>query len=145
MAEIFQTTRRVEFCETDAAGIVHFAWLLCYMEQAEHQFQRHIGASVMLAQEDGSHLSWPRVHVEADFQGAAKFEEILEISVEIDRLGTRSITYVFTIRCGQRKVATGKSIAVFSRVRVGSPLESVDIPGWLKDKFQPFVRPTVVD
>ncbi len=140
MPEIFRTTRRVEFCETDAAGIVHFAWLLCYMEQAEHQFQRHVGTSVMIEQNDGSHLSWPRVRVEADFQGPARFEDQLDITVSVERLGSKSITYAFDIRCEQRPIATGKSTAVFSRVRIGSPMQSVEIPDWLREKFKPFVR-----
>ena len=41
MAEAFHYRRRVEFCETDAAGIVHFSAYFQYMEQAEHSRSRH--------------------------------------------------------------------------------------------------------
>lgn len=38
--------RRVEFCETDAAGICHFSSFFVFMEQAEHALFRHLGWSV---------------------------------------------------------------------------------------------------
>jgi acyl-CoA thioester hydrolase len=34
----FRITRRVEFSETDMAGIVHFSNFFRYMETAEHAF-----------------------------------------------------------------------------------------------------------
>ena len=39
----FEVTRRVEFYETDAAGIVHFSNFFRYMETAEHAFLRSLG------------------------------------------------------------------------------------------------------
>lgn len=42
----FSFERRVEFCETDAAGIAHFSSLAIYMEQAEHALIRSVGISV---------------------------------------------------------------------------------------------------
>ena len=45
----FQFERRVEFCETDAAGIAHFSSLIVYMEQAEHALLRSLGLSVAAA------------------------------------------------------------------------------------------------
>lgn len=128
MAEKFVTRRRVEFCETDAAGIVHFASYLCYMEQAEHELLRSIGLSVCEAQEDGWHLSWPRVHVACDFQGSARFEEVLEINVHVVRMGEKSITYEFEFMRGTEAIAKGRVVAVCCRVKTNSPLQSIPIP-----------------
>ncbi len=83
MAEVFRTTRRVEFRETDAAGIAHFSAFLCYMEQAEHDLLRTLDWSVMIPHEETGYLSWPRVHVECDFQGTVQFEDVLDIAVDI--------------------------------------------------------------
>jgi len=128
LVEKFVTTRRVEFCETDAAGIVHFASYLCYMEQAEHELLRSIGLSVCEPQEDGWHLSWPRVHVECDFQGSARFEEVLDINVHVSRLGEKSITYEFEFKRGVRDIARGRVVAVCCRVKTDSILQSIPIP-----------------
>ena len=128
MAEKFIAQRRVEFCETDAAGIVHFASYLCYMEQAEHAFLRSLGLSVCEPQEDGWHLSWPRVHVDCDFQGSAKFEDILDIQVSVARLGNKSVTYEFEFVRGVNKIAKGRVTAVCCNVKSGQPLQSIQIP-----------------
>ena len=36
----FRLQRRVQFYETDAAGIVHFSWFFRYLEEAEHALWR---------------------------------------------------------------------------------------------------------
>ena len=41
-AHEFTITRRVEFSETDMAGIVHFSNFCRYMEHAEHAFFRSL-------------------------------------------------------------------------------------------------------
>ena len=38
------TTRRIEFADTDMAGLVHFARFFVFMETAEHAFLRAAGA-----------------------------------------------------------------------------------------------------
>ena len=57
----FISTRRVEFADTDMAGIIHFANYYRYMEEAEHSFFRSLGLSIMQPQPDGSVIGWPRV------------------------------------------------------------------------------------
>ena len=42
----FVTSRRVEFVDTDMAGIVHFTNFFRYMEQAEAEFFRSQGHSL---------------------------------------------------------------------------------------------------
>ena len=60
MAETFKTTKRVEFRDTDAAGLMHFSTYFTYMEEAEHELLRSLGTSVIVTNERHS-LSWPRV------------------------------------------------------------------------------------
>ena len=42
----FRLKRRVQFYETDAAGIVHFSTYFRYMEEAEHALWRDAGMSI---------------------------------------------------------------------------------------------------
>ena len=51
MTEPFRTTRRIEFADTDMAGIVHFANFFRFMEAAEVEFLRARGVSVALTWE----------------------------------------------------------------------------------------------
>jgi 4-hydroxybenzoyl-CoA thioesterase/acyl-CoA thioester hydrolase len=123
----FRTTRRVEFCDTDAAGIVHFARFFVYMEIAEHEMLRSVGLSVM--QPDGDHhVSWPRVSVACDFQRPAKFDDVLTIEVAVASIGEKSITYTFRFLRDEQLLATGRTTAVCCRIVHGLPPHSIIIP-----------------
>lgn len=141
MSATFSVDRRVEFCETDAAGIVHFSSFLCYMEQAEHAFLRHLGTSVADELGDGWHLSWPRVHVECDFRGVARFEDVLRVELRIVKLGRKSIEYAFTFTLNEACIAEGKVVAVCCRVHPGQPLDSTPIPAGLRQQLTPYLHP----
>lgn len=140
MSEEFHFRRRIEFCETDAAGIAHFSAFFQYMEQAEHALLRHCGFSVLTADGAGS-ISWPRVNAACEFSGAVKFEEELDIHVCIERLGTKSVTYAFDMRCGDRRVATGKMTSVCCRIASGQPPQSLEIPAAMAGRLRTYLCP----
>ena len=56
-AHEFTITRRVEFSETDMAGIVHFSNFCRYMEHAEHAFFRSLDRSIV---DPALGIGWPR-------------------------------------------------------------------------------------
>jgi 4-hydroxybenzoyl-CoA thioesterase/acyl-CoA thioester hydrolase len=135
---LFQTTRRVEFCDTDAAGIVHFARFFIYMETAEHEMLRSLGLSVM--QPDGEHhISWPRVSVTCDFQRPARFDDMLTIEVAVASIGEKSVTYNFRLLLGDQLLATGKTTAVCCRIVKGQPPQSIIIPPDIRAKLETLV------
>src|SRR4051794_22523490 len=141
MATTFVTTRRVEFSDTDAAGIMHFVAFFRMMEQAEHELLRSVGLSVVTHDAAGK-ISWPRVNAKCDFQSAARFEDLLEIEVRIARLGKTSVTYSHRFRCGGEQLATGEITAVCCRMREGKPPKSIAIPAAIAKKLKPFVAKT---
>lgn len=128
MASSFQTTRRVEFCETDMAGIVHFANFYRWMEQAEHDFFRSLGLSVVRHLPDGSTIGWPRVTAQCRFDSPARYEDVLKIRLTVQRIGVKSLTYDVVIKNGDRLVARGSMKTVCCRVHPGQPMESMEIP-----------------
>src|SRR5258705_11859497 len=118
MPSVFTTSRRVEFRDTDAAGIAHFSVLFVYLEEAEHAFLRHVGLSVHVRDEDQT-ISWPRVSAQCDFKSAVEFEDVVEIVVRIERLGGTSVTYAFDVSHAGRPVAQGSMTSVCCRIRPG--------------------------
>jgi acyl-CoA thioester hydrolase len=138
MATAFVTTRRVEFSDTDAAGIMHFAAFFRLMEQAEHELLRSVGLSVVMHDAEGK-LSWPRVAAKCDFQSAARFEDVLQIEVQISRLGQRSITYSHRFLLDGQLLATGEITAVCCRMPDSAPPQSFPIPADIAQRLQPFV------
>lgn len=139
MPDPFRTTRRVEFRDTDAAGIAHFSAFFFYMESVEHEFLRSIGLSV-IGGEGGGTVSWPRVSASCDFQSAVRFEDVLDIALCVGRVGDKSVTYEFEFTCAGRAVATGKAVAVCCRFPAGGPPVSITIPAVIAEKLQPFVQ-----
>jgi acyl-CoA thioester hydrolase len=138
MGQVFRTSRRVEFCHTDAAGIAYFGSFFAYMEQAEHELLRSVGLSVIMHDREGK-LSWPRVSVQADYTAAANFEDVLDIDVHITRLGEKSVTYAFELTRAGMPIATGQITAVCCRFPSGQPPQSVPIPADIRQKLLPFV------
>src|SRR5688572_19668694 len=112
---MFTTHRRVEFRDTDAAGIAHFSVYFNYMEQAEHELLRSLGTSVFTSDELGT-ISWPRVAVACEYRGALHFEDEVEIQVAIERLGEKSVSYVFEFVKDGKEIARGKITAVCCRL-----------------------------
>jgi acyl-CoA thioester hydrolase len=127
MSAAFHTTRRVEFRDTDAAGIIHFSAFFHYMEEVEHEFLRSLGLSVLARDADGI-VSWPRVSASCQFRGAVQFEDLLDIELRLTRIGEKSITYAFQFAHQGRNVADGEITAVCCRISQDGPPRSIPIP-----------------
>lgn len=136
----FRTTRRVEFRDTDMAGIMHFSAFFTVLESVEHEFLRSLGLSVVMGDEEGQ-LGWPRVSASCDFKGAVKFEDVLDIELTIARLGEKSVTYQFTVDHADRRIAEGKIVAVCCRMSHGKPLKGIPIPQTIVSRLSAFVAP----
>jgi len=131
----FTTTRRVEFCDTDMAGIVHFSNFFRYMEAAETEFLRSLGLSVTWV-ENAVRYGFPRVSVHCDYTSPARFEDILTITVIVEKVGTKSMTYRYEFHCCERAVATGRMTAVYCKEAGHGQLESAAIPDSLRKLLQ---------
>lgn len=128
---MFRATRRVEFADTDMAGIVHFSNFFRYMEAAEVEFLRSRGLSVKFEWE-GEPISFPRVAASCDFEKPAYFGDILEIAVQIERLGRKSVTYFFQFSKGSEAIAHGRVTSCCCRVTPDRGIEPIEIPARLR-------------
>ncbi len=140
MAQTFKTKRRVEFRDTDMAGIVHFSVFFAYMEEAEHQLLRSLGLGV-ICEVDGHSVSFPRVNAECNYRAAIRFEEVIDIHVVVKRIGQKSVTYGFNFFRGDTAVADGTITAVcceFAQRHEGKPI-SMLTPKAIVEALTPFV------
>lgn len=140
MSQFFTHHRRVEFAETDAAGIAHFSAFFLYMEQTEHAMWRHLGLSVFPMLTSVGEVSWPRVAASCQYRGPVRFEQTLEIHLQIARLGDKSITFQYEMFVNANKVADGETTTVCCRMSEGRKIESVRIPDEVRAKLTPYVR-----
>lgn len=122
------TRRRVEFRDTDAAGIVHFSAFFLWMESAEHELLRAAGLQVFEPLPDGETASWPRVSASCDYKSAVRFGDEVEIRAWVADVGRSSATFAFRFEHGGMPVAEGKIVAVRCLMRPGRKPEPVAIP-----------------
>src|SRR5205823_7761856 len=123
----FRCTRRVEFHDTDMAGIVHFANFFRYMEVAEVEFLRSRGLHVSWRDGDMRH-GFPRVSAACDFLKPARFEDVLDVAVAVEQIGRKSVTYSHEFTLHGEVVAKGRVTAVDGNVQPDGQLESPEIP-----------------
>lgn len=131
----YKAQRRVEFRDTDAAQMAHFSVFFVFMEQAEHELWRHLGLSIVLADDQGA-ISFPRVGARCDYQRSVKFEDVLDIEVAIVRLGEKSITYEFNFSHDGRPVASGQTTTVCCRFDAQGAPQSIPIPPWIVQRLE---------
>ena len=97
MPSTFQDRRRIEFYETDMAGIVHFSNFFRFMEATEHAFFRSLGLA--LHQDDGQRMSgWARVHAQCDYRSPLYYMDEVEVALRVRKKSASSFSYDFVFR-----------------------------------------------
>jgi acyl-CoA thioester hydrolase len=133
MASEYRLRRRVQFYETDAAGIVHFSWFFRYMEEAEHALWREAGLSIHAP---GSEYGFPRISTSFDFHRALRFEQEFDIHIRVTAITKKSIQYTCELTDGDTRIATGALTIVCVRHRPNEPMVSAEIPADIRSRFQ---------
>lgn len=120
--------RRVQWMDTDAAGIWHHSVVIRWTEEAEAELHRRLGIV------EETFGVTPRVKTEFDFTGSVRFDELVDITLRVGALGETSVTYEIEIVSESGTVATGRLVAVLIDRETGEPR------GWprpLRDALTP--------
>ncbi len=129
----YRMPRRVQFYETDTAGLVHFSWFFRYMEEAEHALWRSAGLSIAPA---GSNIGFPRVATSFDFHNPLKFEDEFEVNLSITAISKKTISYQVRITKKDLPIASGKLTVACVTKQPGRPMKAVNIPKEISEHFQ---------
>lgn len=135
MSTPFSITRRLQFRDTDAAGIAHFTSFFGYMEEAEHEMLRSVGIQIMTNDPDGT-ISWPRVSAHCDFRSPIRFDEEFNIEVVVAEMTEKSVKYGFRFVRGKTLIAEGHTVAACCRVAEGQKPKAIPIPEEMLRKLQ---------
>ncbi len=143
MAHSFTLRRRVMFCETDLAGIMHFANFFRWMEEAEHAFYRSLGLSVhpMAHGATSTDVGWPRVSAKCDYHAPLKFEEEVDVELQVLEVRSKSVRYRFHFR----KLDAASTVAALGELAVVSvtadattrKMKAVAIPEEFRSRIEP--------
>ena len=143
MAYEFRMERRVEFPDTDMAGIVHFSNFFKWMEAAEHAFFRSLGLKVHPHLEDGV-WGWARVDASCSWSGPLRYDDVFEMHLLVREKKRRSFGYLVVFRKrgdgaepDWQEVARGSLTTVCVARRAGQAgIRSIDMPDDVSERIE---------
>ena len=86
----YSALTRVGFSDTDAQGIVYYGRYLPYFDTARVEYHRHLG----LLRKSEEHEFVMRASA-LEYEAPARFDDLLEVFVRVERIGRTSTTYDF--------------------------------------------------
>lgn len=136
----FVMPRRVEFMDTDMAGILHFTTYFRYMETAEHELFRSLGLSIGV-QDQAPHIGWPRVSCGFDFKQPLRFGDDFEVHIGVTRISEKSIRYQADIVRDGQVLACGHSTSACCEVGPDRKLRPTAVPAETAEKLKQYLIP----
>ena len=98
--------RRIEWMDTDAAGIYHWTTVFRLAEAAEAALHTALGIA------DFTFGATPRVAVEATFALSLRFNDRVEVSLAVTRVGRSSVAYALAVDGEAGRAAQGTVTSV---------------------------------
>lgn len=83
----YSALARVWFSDTDAQGVVYYGRYLPYFDHARTEYHRHVAG---LRVEDAEFVMRA---LEVGYVAPARFDDLLELFVRVQRIGNSSVTY----------------------------------------------------
>lgn len=133
----FHTSRRIEFADTDMGGIVHFSRFFVFMETAEHELLRALGAEVHM-EIDGLNIGWPRVEASCRYFSPARLGDSLDIRVRVQKKGSKSMVYEILFSREGQEIARGSTASVCCVMDEPGGLQAISIPPQIADRLAEF-------
>ena len=122
---------RVYYEDTDAGGIVYYANYLKFFERARTEWLRSLDVNQhdLLREDDAMFVV---KSVTAEYHAPAKLDDVLKLTVSIEKIGRASISFIQEALCGEQLLNT-------ARVKVGcvdSALRPRAVPPAVADKMR---------
>ncbi len=111
MPPVFTWQVRIYYEDTDAGGIVFYANYLKFFERARTEWLRATGVNQhALAEEDGA--IFVVKHASIDYRAPAKLDDVIDLTLRVEKLGGASIQFV-------QQAWRGESLLASAQVKVG--------------------------
>ena len=130
----------IRFSDEDHARIVYYPRYFHFFHVAFEEFFNANGFTYRDVL-DVQKLGWPAVHSEADFKSPLRMGDVLLVTVTIERVGEKSVTFVYT---GRREdngalVVRGKTTVVCTHL---DTMASLAIPAQFRAFFESHIETT---
>ena len=133
MTRGFVYRRRVQFAETDLAGLVHFSVFFRYMEEAEHALWRAAGLTIARA---GEVTGWPRLAASFEFKAPLRFEDEFDVYVAVAHVTRKTLEYEFQIDHGAIRVGEGRIKTACVSKGPNEPMKILELPADIIERLR---------
>lgn len=124
---------RVQFSDTDAQGVVYYGRYMPYFDLARTEFHRHLGR-VHLGDVDFAMRA-----VTVEYVAGARFDDLLEVFVRVERIGTTSITYDHAAYRVEDDALMATAKATLVCIALGER-KAVPVPAAFREQIEEFQR-----
>ena len=129
--QCFSTSVRVRYADTDASGAAHHAAYLVYFEAARVEALRGMGVPVGEFAARG--VAMPVVEAGLKYLRPARLDDLLEVSVVLDRIGPASFAFDYEVTRDGLLLATGWTRMVVIETETGRALR---LPDWVRELLE---------
>jgi acyl-CoA thioester hydrolase len=129
----YSALTRVWFSDTDAQGVVYYGRYLPYFDHARTEYHRHLGRFDVGAAEFVMRASTIEYHA------PARFDDLLEVFVRVERIGTSSMSYdhaAYRLEDDVLMVTAKQTLVLVSR----DQRRPTPVPDGLRDRIESFER-----
>ena len=139
---LFSSTYPIRFSDVDHAGILYYPRFLHYFHCCfEDFFERGLGIPYNHLL-DVERIGFPTVHMEVDYMKPLRFGDHVEISLGVEKIGTKSVTWAYaghTSRDNKRVQAVQAQLVTVCLDM--DSFQGVELPQKYIDLFRKFAVP----
>ncbi|KAB2908320.1 MAG: acyl-CoA thioesterase [Ignavibacteriales bacterium] len=128
-----KTTIRIRYADTDQMKYVYNGKYLEFFEVGRTELIRDLGMSYKSFEEAGYML--PLYDAYVKYHSPAFYDEVIEIESTLNQKPMARLRIDYTIRVGDRVIATGYTQHAFISAETGKPTRSPEIFNKLIDKY----------
>jgi 4-hydroxybenzoyl-CoA thioesterase len=135
MGAPFRFATPVRFADVDHAGIVYYPVFYHYFHLAfEEFFRARMGPESYLQLLERDRIGFPAVRSECDFKAPLRFGDTAVIEMQVERIGTKSVTFGYRVarEKGDVTSAEGKVVCAVTDL---DTFRAVEVPERLVELF----------
>lgn len=130
---------RVYYADTDAGGVVYHATYLDFLERCRTEWLRQIGHDQSTLTSEHNLVFMVR-NINIDYRKPARLDDLLEISLEVEKLGHSQLVFRQYIRRANPEGPNGWDELITATVQIAcvdfAKMKPTSIPDWLRAKFE---------
>lgn len=123
----------LRYADTDQMGLIYFARHLIYADEAIGKFLKSLGIDLLSLEESGIYTAV--VHADVDFKRPLRYGEYCEVDVDMEKIGTSSISFKFSVYGNGELKSMGRIVYVF----INNKGVRVEIPADIKERLEKYL------